>query len=428
MAYVSGIRHEVGVCAAIVASLLLFASTARAQEESDPGVQVELGVMGGYEIFAHNLELGVADDPALPSPKSNGLFGARAALAFNRSLSLEIEGVGIPTGDSLHNYRLFVVGWRAHVLWHIPVRLLDGKLRPFVLAGVGALSVVDTVGTDYDEIKKDTDFAFHGGVGVKYAFTTLFSLRLDGRVLGARTPSTNGYSPDCEVMAGLGFTLGGHARRAATAAPARAGQGQRQRRHPRRRGQVPERRGQGRPEDEDGCPDKPTTTATASSTARTSAPTRPRPGRLETRRLPRGGQGRRRHRRREGQVPRRAPRTRTASRTTTAARIRTTTRTASPTRTTSARTSRRPRTATRTRTAAPTRCRRRSRSSRGVVKGINFRRNSADIKASSFPLLKEAVKVVQGVPGAAGGDLRPHLRRGQARVQHEAVAASAPRR
>ena len=48
--------------------------------------------MGGYEFFAHNLELGVADDPALPSPKRNGLFGARAAVAFNRTVSLELEG------------------------------------------------------------------------------------------------------------------------------------------------------------------------------------------------------------------------------------------------------------------------------------------------------------------------------------------------
>jgi outer membrane protein OmpA-like peptidoglycan-associated protein len=34
----------------------------------------------------------------------------------------------------------------------------------------------------------------------------------------------------------------------------------------------------------------------------------------------------------------------------------------------------------------------------GVVKGINFRRNSADIKPSSFPLLKEAVGVFKEYP------------------------------
>jgi OOP family OmpA-OmpF porin len=185
---------------------LLFASPARAQDESASGVQVELGVMGGYEFFAHNLELGVADDPALPSPKRNGLFGARAALAFNRTLSLEIEGVAIPTGDTIHNYRLLVVGWRAQVLWHI----LDGRLRPFILAGVGAFSVVDTVGTEYNEIKKDTDFTFEGGIGLKYAITPLFGLRIDGRAVGAPNTNPNGYSANYEIMGGVSFTLGGH--------------------------------------------------------------------------------------------------------------------------------------------------------------------------------------------------------------------------
>jgi OOP family OmpA-OmpF porin len=206
----------VGVSVAVVASLLcfllsfFFATPAHAQDDSDPGVQVELGVMGGAHFFAHNLELGVADDPALPSPKSNGLFGARVALAFNRTLSLEIEGVGVPTGDTIHNFRLFVVGWRAHVLWHIPVRILDGKLRPFLLAGAGALSVVETVGTEYDEIKKDTDFEFHGGVGLKCAITPLIGLRIDGRVLGVPNTTQNGYSADYEIMGGVSFTLGGH--------------------------------------------------------------------------------------------------------------------------------------------------------------------------------------------------------------------------
>ena len=34
----------------------------------------------------------------------------------------------------------------------------------------------------------------------------------------------------------------------------------------------------------------------------------------------------------------------------------------------------------------------------GVIKGINFRRNSADIKASSFPFLKQAVAVFKEYP------------------------------
>ena len=49
-------------------------------------------------------------------------------------------------------------------------------------------------------------------------------------------------------------------------------------------------------------------------------------------------------------------------------------------------------------TAARTRFRWPVKKFTGVVKGITFRRNSADIKASSFPLLKEAVVVFKEYP------------------------------
>jgi outer membrane protein OmpA-like peptidoglycan-associated protein/opacity protein-like surface antigen len=199
------------VLAAAAGSFLLAARPTQAQDNNPSGVQVELGVAGGVHLFAKDLELGVADDPGLTTPKNSGLFGARAALAFNPILSLEVEGVGIPGGDRVHNYREFIVGWRAHVLAHVmPGQILNGKLRPFVLAGAGALSVVSTQGTDYNEIKKDTDFAFHVGAGVKYALNSLIGLRLDARALAVPNTSDNGLSPDFEFMGGLTFTLGGH--------------------------------------------------------------------------------------------------------------------------------------------------------------------------------------------------------------------------
>jgi outer membrane protein OmpA-like peptidoglycan-associated protein len=172
--------------------------------------------MAGAHFFANDLELGVADDPALPSPKSNGLFGLRAALVLNPMFSIEVEGVGVPTGDSIHNYRVFIVGWRAHVVAHImPGQFMQGKLTPFVLAGAGGLSVVSTVGTEYDEIKKDTDLEAHIGAGAKYALTPLLALRVDGRVLVVPNTSKQGVSPDFELMAGLAVTLGRHAPAAA---------------------------------------------------------------------------------------------------------------------------------------------------------------------------------------------------------------------
>ena len=197
--------------AAVVASLLAVALPARAEGGSPSGPQFEVGAFGGVHLFAKDLELGVADDPGLPTPKNSGLFGLRVALALSPIFSVELEGAGIPDGDRIHNYRLFIVGWRAHLLAHVmPGQILDGRLRPFVLAGAGALSVVQTVGTEYDEIKKDTDVAFHIGAGVKYAFTPLIALRLDARALAVPNTADNGLSPDFEFMGGLAFTLGGH--------------------------------------------------------------------------------------------------------------------------------------------------------------------------------------------------------------------------
>jgi outer membrane protein OmpA-like peptidoglycan-associated protein len=77
------------------------------------------------------------------------------------------------------------------------------------LAGIGGLSVVSTQGTAYDELKKDTDFVYHFGAGAKYAFTDLVHARLDVRFLEVPNTSHNGVSPDWEFMGGLGITLGG---------------------------------------------------------------------------------------------------------------------------------------------------------------------------------------------------------------------------
>jgi OOP family OmpA-OmpF porin len=190
------------------------ATPAHAQGGEDGGglnLHYELGVMGGGHFFANDLELGVADDPTLPSPKSSGLFGVRAAVFFHPIIGVEAEAVGIPTADNQKNLSAFIVGWRAHAIVNIaPGVIAGGKLTPFLLAGVGALSVVSTQGTAYNEIKKDTDTAFHAGVGVKYAVSPLVLLRLDGRILGVPNTTDNGLSPDFELMAGVGITLGGH--------------------------------------------------------------------------------------------------------------------------------------------------------------------------------------------------------------------------
>jgi OOP family OmpA-OmpF porin len=208
MAYTLARKAVFGI-AALLTALGLSAGTAHAQAEPKL-FQLELGAIGGAHFFANDLELGVADDPSLPSPKSSGLFGLRLGVTLHPMISLEAESVGIPSADNQHDYSLFIVGWRAHVLVNLMQgRILNGKLTPFVLAGAGALSVVKTEGTAYNEIKKDTDPAYHVGVGFRYRLTSLLAVRVDGRVLAVPNTKSGGFSPDFEVMAGLSAFLGG---------------------------------------------------------------------------------------------------------------------------------------------------------------------------------------------------------------------------
>ncbi|HVR63911.1 MAG TPA: OmpA family protein [Polyangia bacterium] len=202
-------RRVVWGTAVLALTLCLGARTARAQAE--PRLfQLELGAMGGGHFFASDLELGVADDPSLPSPKSSGLFGLRLGLTLHPMIGVEIESVLIPTADNQHDYTLYVLGWRAHVILNLlQGKIMQGRLTPFVLAGAGFLSVVKTEGTAYDEIKKDTDPAYHVGVGARYRINQLLAVRVDGRVLAVPNTSPKGMSADFELMAGLSVFLGG---------------------------------------------------------------------------------------------------------------------------------------------------------------------------------------------------------------------------
>jgi outer membrane protein OmpA-like peptidoglycan-associated protein len=206
----STLRGLVGV--AVAAAIVGAAGAARADAgDFYDNLKVELGVMGGVHLFAHDLELGVADDPTLTTPKDSGLVGLRLGIVLHPLFTFELEGELIPTADRQFDYRAYITGERAQLRFDIPATAADGKLQPFVLAGVGGLSIVNTQGTssDYKLLKKDTDFVYHFGVGAKYAFTDLVHARVDARFLEVPNTTKNGVSPDWEFMGGLGFTFGG---------------------------------------------------------------------------------------------------------------------------------------------------------------------------------------------------------------------------
>jgi OOP family OmpA-OmpF porin len=172
-------------------------------------LKLEIGASGGVHLFANDLELGVADDPGLTTPKNAGLVALRVGFVLHPMFTFELEGALMPTSDRLNDYRAYILGTRGQLRFDIPATALDGKLQPFVLAGIGGLTVVSTEGTAYNELKKDTDFVYHFGAGAKYALTDLVHLRLDARWLEVPNQSNNGVSADWEFMGGLGLTFGG---------------------------------------------------------------------------------------------------------------------------------------------------------------------------------------------------------------------------
>ena len=67
--------------AGAVGAAAMMAAGGAAAQEAGQGIKFEIGAMGGVHFFAKHLELGVADDSTLPSPKSpSGLFGLRVGV------------------------------------------------------------------------------------------------------------------------------------------------------------------------------------------------------------------------------------------------------------------------------------------------------------------------------------------------------------
>ncbi len=206
------------VLALMVGAFLSFAaSRAVAQDNQDTseGVRVQLGITGGYHWFAKDLELGTPDDPNSSSPKSAPAFGIRAGLMLNPMFVIEGEALLMPTSDNHAGQNVLISAERIHLRFNIaPGAIAHGVVTPFILAGVGASTVLSSSPPGDNPLyihKGDTDANFYAGAGVMFALNRLLHLRLDGRVLAAPNNTKDGFSPDYELTAGFGVTLGGHA-------------------------------------------------------------------------------------------------------------------------------------------------------------------------------------------------------------------------
>jgi len=218
---------------------MLLAPRPAAAEEMREGVQFELGLTGGVHIFSADSELGVVDSSMSTSLKLGPAFGLRLGIVPHPLFGIEVEALGMPTKDRNLGQSVFVLGYRGNLLYHIaPGQLAGGKLTPFVLVGAGALQVASaTANADVFAVRKDTDFEFHGGLGLKFAVSDLIQLRLDGRALAVPSIKKQSFTPDFEVLAAVGFTFGGEKVETAPPPPL-----------------VKDSDGDGIPDDQDKCP------------------------------------------------------------------------------------------------------------------------------------------------------------------------------
>lgn len=212
------------------ALLLVLASTAA---HADP--RVELGLAAGGHAFSSNLELGVADDMAAPGPTSNAMIGARVAYPVAKRIAFEGEALVIPTKDDVLGKPATVYGVRAHVRFD----LLTGRLRPFLVAGMGA----HVLRSSSPQMSNDADKSFHWGGGVRWALNDRYDVRLDARHLIVPDRTLDGATSDFEVTAGITYRFG-HSPRA-------------NRVEPRPVAAPGDRDGDGITDDVDQCPTKP---------------------------------------------------------------------------------------------------------------------------------------------------------------------------
>lgn len=171
---------------------------------------LEAGLFGGIDFFPakHNLQdLDVViDRNGHQELDPAGELGLRLAFFPLSFLGVEAEGAAMfskvqHTGGSVTAWAL-----RGHGILQLPV----GRLVPFVLAGASMLAVT----SDANALGDDSDPAFHFGAGLKLALIRELSLRLDVRdSLIQRDRLTAGVKNgdiehNVELLLGLSFTLG----------------------------------------------------------------------------------------------------------------------------------------------------------------------------------------------------------------------------
>src|SRR4051812_20161148 len=105
---------------------------------------VEIGGTAGAHFFNNDNELGVKDTPNAPSLKNSLLLGLRVGVYFADVIGVEGELAVLPTTVRDFDYTVTSLTYRAHLIAQFRARDPENHFIPFVLAGGGAFTVVQT--------------------------------------------------------------------------------------------------------------------------------------------------------------------------------------------------------------------------------------------------------------------------------------------
>ncbi len=184
-------RRSLGGAGGVVAAAgLLLAS------ESASRAEIDAEIFAGAHFFSGSNRLSLLDPPTEGSAlRHGGMFGLRLGYVPIPRLAIEAELAMTPTSTQDDLSRLGVVSARGHLLLNI----LTGRVRPFLLAGGGAMISTPTISS---QLRAGAVGALHVGAGLKIDFVPGWGLRIDGRLVlpqGASQPLTT----EAEALLGL---------------------------------------------------------------------------------------------------------------------------------------------------------------------------------------------------------------------------------
>ncbi len=229
--------------ALIVGACLSFAASRAVAEENSEGIKVELGLTGGYHWFAHDLELGTPDNPSSSSPKSSFAFGVRAGLVLNPMFVIEGEALLMPTSDNHAGQSVLISAERIHLRFNIAPGAIAGGRVHTVHSGrhrrVRAFSPARRPAPPISTSTRATPTRTSTSAPApSMRFPTSCTCVSTGACWRRPTRPMTAISPDWELTVGVGITLGGHPAEAAPPPPPL----------------VKDTDGDGIPDSEDNCP------------------------------------------------------------------------------------------------------------------------------------------------------------------------------